>query len=949
VEPLTQWLVDGPTPVMWVSGPAGAGETTPVARAVRRHRAAVIRLGAFDPDRAVAEAAGVHQDDRLTTAALFRFVTSQRVVVLDGLDRIQQHGGVSQADIVDCRFRQLLLAACDRTLPATRIIVTSRLRPPTVIPADSITLLELAEAQDAESSPPQEDPSDPERRLERLVNGGDLDKAVQVYWRDLGNFSRLHDEGRDHLGARLCRRLNDGRAPDDVSPALIASGSAPVVLNDWSQFAVCCGDAVTSALAADAAYRLSGDDQPPWSAAMLAVHAAQACALSGRLFDAMRWCERSWEHARLGMRRTQGFAGREVMEAYDWSANTIAKIYLRLDAPTEIRRLIDDLLVIHERARESISEFNEGSVIPVSGPSGEVTADDLCDGRLAAILALAEGDFPKVAALAAAHTDAIAGNELGVLLLRAKLADGSDDEADALLARLRRSAENEDDCASECELAVLAQTRIDDANARLALANTYLPRSAACGLGLHWRDLQLWRARALRDLGHNEEACRAADSALLGHGSMTGAYPTGDWSAARDAASLLGSLGRPAPDKIIDALEHAAPPPRISPTRPVKRRTSAAKKQESSGREGMHDAAVRVLDAYESDGTPFVLYFRHFGMEVLHGPFEHGPKLTENALRDALPSDVEVITIQDQSSFFRDLGTSRFRRDAPALALGDDAWVDVVRQLIPFADVIVSEPLQLSSGVRLELQMIYAARRWDRTVLVLPPLESLVSTIDSDDIVQMFPRCVWADSLHDEPLTASPIITDLMERVAGIARLPAKKRRELRDPGARDQAFPVDLGRAAEYLENEARLSSIFHGDDARTRYYAFWQMFRAAAIRFIEFERGDRSPTNRCRIAHAYLEMSAIMLDYDSEGDRYVLQGDPAEAQLLVGSAFALLEDIEERDLWARALRAQAEHRSEELSKLERIMAANPDRFEIRVRYGPLVKRKVERKTLGE
>jgi hypothetical protein len=196
--------------------------------------------------------------------------------------------------------------------------------------------------------------------------------------------------------------------------------------------------------------------------------------------------------------------------------------------------------------------------------------------------------------------------------------------------------------------------------------------------------------------------------------------------------------------------------------------------------------------------------------------------------------------------------------------------------------------------------------------------------------------------LHRESLVASPVITDLLERVRAIAQLPAEARRTLRDPRARDEAFPVDLGHVAEFLENQAQLGSAFGGDDARTRYYAFWQMFRAAAIRGMQYQRGDRSVTTRCRLAHSYLEMAKIMLDHSTEGDKFILQGNPSEAQLLVRSAYGLLQDIKD-DVWAEALCLQAEDQDEELLRLEQVLKDNPGRFEVRARYGPLIKKKSE------
>jgi hypothetical protein len=1030
MESLAKWLDAGSTPVLWLWGPPGCGKSSATETVLRRRsqRALVLHLDAFDPERALAEALGSEPESRLTTRRLIQVATDQRTLILDGFDVLQERNGTQ--DVTDCRFRQLLFAACDRTLSPTRVVVTSQLRPPSLLSDEGLLVVEASEA--ASESPPSlpaagtlerrilelaalargaidatglarmsdieppaahralnglaeaklvrrvgrasyqvrevvrsslvadgdqadsvreevieklaERGADPERRCELLVDAGRVDEAVHVYWHDLGNYSRLHAEGRDHFGASLCRRLNNGSGPEELTPAFAASPGAWAVLNDWSQYALGSGDAPMCYRAAAAAHRALPSDQPPWNFALLAAHTAQGAALSGDLYEAMRWCERGWDHARDGMRRTQGIAVREVMDAYDWTANTIARIYLRLGATSEIRRLIDDLIPIHEYARQSVAEFNESSIISLSVPTGEITPEHLVDGRLAAMLALTEGKFDVVESLASSDRGTLPERELSLLKLRALLAANRNQEASELLEQLRSVAERDDDCATECDLAVLEQRTINDPMRRLAATGAYIPRSAACGLSLQWRELQLARARALRDLGRSDEACEAAEVALFGAGIATGAKTSGDRLVARDAASLLASLGRPLTDDVQVALNSEALPPRTSPPKPVKRRAPAASEASDPKRADIHATAVGVLKSYEEDGTPFALHFRKFGFEVLHGPFELGPRLTENAVRDALPPGIELITIQDDDTLAYQLKSSRFRREAPALLLDDAQWAEVVRDLIPYADLIVAEPVMLSDAVRLELQMVYDAHRWDRTVVVLPPLDSPVDLIDNDTLLQMFPRCVWADAFHTESLTASPVITDLLERIAAIARLPIEERRALRSTTARDQAFPIDLVHVAEHYEREAGLESIFGGgDDARTRYYAFWQYFRAAAIRAVQYQRGDQSTTTRCQMARSYLEMSKLMLDHSAEGDKFILQGDPAEAQMLVGSAHGLLEGLE-NDLWADALRSEAEAIWKQLVQLKAVMANNRERFEIRARYGPLIKRKVEK-----
>src|SRR5204863_102494 len=82
---------------------------------------------------------------------------------------------------------------------------------------------------------------------------------------------------------------------------------------------------------------------------------------------------------------------------------------------------------------------------------------------------------------------------------------------------------------------------------------------------------------------------------------------------------------------------------------------------------------------------------------------------------------------------------------------------------------------------------------WDRTVLLLPPLRSYLAVIDSDPLIQMFPRCVWADSLHTDPLPDAPVVRDLIARMAAIAALADADRARLTDRSVRDAAFPIDL------------------------------------------------------------------------------------------------------------------------------------------------------------
>ena len=78
--------------------------------------------------------------------------------------------------------------------------------------------------------------------------------------------------------------------------------------------------------------------------------------------------------------------------------------------------------------------------------------------------------------------------------------------------------------------------------------------------------------------------------------------------------------------------------------------------------------------------------------------------------------------------------------------------------LIARADMIVSECLMLSHGVRFELETSLRLGRSDRTVLLLPPHGGYLALLDNEPLIQQFPLLqLWLDAaLHTERLEESP-------------------------------------------------------------------------------------------------------------------------------------------------------------------------------------------------
>jgi hypothetical protein len=723
-----------------------------------------------------------------------------------------------------------------------------------------------------------------ERAMVHRLKAGDMQNAVQCYWQRLGNFSRLGSERAFHLGARACCTLNAGRPPHQISPALKEVAEALAVINDWGVHAICVGDAKLASEGALAAHGMIAEDLEPWNKSTLARHVAEALLLRGRLPEAMQWAERAKQHALASIRMNEGLPTEEVMSAYDHAFYAIMKIAAGGHDACGAAQVLSEMVEVHSRARELMSEFNRSAIFPLPGPSGEVNAEELLDGRPAAMVALLAGRpgdalrilTPQLARWSQERLDSRQGLEMRTLVLRAQMADERNREAGESIVQLRHLADELDDTAARCELASIAAGLAlveGNAEASLALADDFVDLASNCDLGLLRNDLLKVRSKALRALGRVEEA-RASD----------------------------------------EDIQKVAAAPVVEPPRQRRQRAKAAEESrrgEPEQRLQLHEASLSVIEDYNTQGLPFALYFRTYSVIVAHGPLEFGPQMIETVLHEAMPPGAHVLTVQDP-----DLGplyysglSSHFYRSAPGLYLEDEHWQEILASLIPFADLIVAEWYALTEGVRFELDVAYRTNRWDRTVLLLPPPKGYLSGVHSDPLIQKFPRCIWIDSFDTGWLTDSPVVRDLITRMAEIAGLPEDARRRLTDRAARDEAYPIDLLPIAVHYERSAMRRRLRQDEDDRIRNYVFWELFRAASIRRVRMLRGDESFDNRMKLYDAYMEMSEIVLDHEREGDKIILIGDLTFAEQCAQSARALIRESDGPAAFA-SRRKRAENR---------------------------------------
>jgi hypothetical protein len=809
-------------------------------------------------------------------------------------------------------------------------------------------------------------PSLHERTVAHLMLAGDVEAAAECYWVSLGNYSELGRDCRYELGARVCRALNGGENPDVVSDLLRSTGRATNVLNDWGLHALASGDRRTAtsaaALAKDAEAGI-----PAWARARLHRHHEEALRDAGYLQAGMDAADRALVEARNQTRQFSGIGTQEGIDAMNDAYHAIIHVLVRQADAEGIAAALDELTRIHKHARDLLVQFNENSIVPVPVPSRPSGPDDLFAGWASAWLAWFRGDTADALRLADRVSGSSSGDSwtpdessMALLQLEAAAAEGDSAAALALADEIRTRLERSGDPGALCDFTLIA-LRIDAEHVpgveRLQVIDQCLSTAAACGLGLQWIDALVERSRVQLSLGDVQGAQASARAALFG--------PTAElaissrWPAAVDLPGALDPLStyavgaRRAIDAALaadldvgDDLRQRASNMSLrwqSPPLPKPRR-SASTRSGTERRRELHEAARRVIEQHETYGAPFALYLRKYDFEILHGPLEWDARLLENALYADLPARVEMISIQSLGTVGYTTGRTAFDRDPPSLVVETDTWKDVVAALIAQAELIVSEVPMIGEGARFELETAFRLRRWDRTVLVLPPLHSPFEVVDSDPVVQLFPRCVWADDFHDSNFVDSPVVADLVERLARIAALTEVRRTgDTATPG--DAEFPpVELHRIIPALEARGEimglyLSGALTAPNDYDEYYDFWSVFRAASLRTVDLANGDRSLDNRSRLIRDYLRMGQAMLRLDPEGQTVTVTGDPNFAEQCAQSAYALIEDDD--PYWVRSLRPDAEKLFASALQIQAAIEQRPDVVKTQPRYGPFTVRR--------
>ena len=361
-------------------------------------------------------------------------------------------------------------------------------------------------------------------------------------------------------------------------------------------------------------------------------------------------------------------------------------------------------------------------------------------------------------------------------------------------------------------------------------------------------------------------------------------------------------------------------------------------------REQLHAAAWRVIEDFTRDGTPYVLYLRKFDFHVLHGPDDAYRELLENYLLDQVSElGANLVSVQEPGDAVASYveGDITFARRAPALSLGDDQWAEYARALIADADLIVSECLMLSPGVRSELEFAFHNGAIDRIALVLPSPGSPFPPVDDDPAVQFVPRAVYAHELNDTAFLDSFVVGDLVERLKCIAALPALQRRALaRDRERKLREYPVTwAGVAAGYnaLAVMQELADEAYDETDESWWLRFWWHFRRVTTLIWQMLHAGLPERDAATdLVDGYLKMGYLQLRAGAcEDGKDVIRGDVSFAEQCAQSAAAFTRRNE-----IEAFQPLVEGLRRRLDEVQSALAAHPGQIVVRPRTKPILTR---------
>jgi hypothetical protein len=209
----------------------------------------------------------------------------------------------------------------------------------------------------------------------------------------------------------------------------------------------------------------------------------------------------------------------------------------------------------------------------------------------------------------------------------------------------------------------------------------------------------------------------------------------------------------------------------------------------------MHDAALKVLENYNSNGEPFALFLSSWSIDEAKEIIDYimNEKKRNIQVRIGVERQVRIVlkylTSLETIAVYRQGDSNRIAipEEWPALSLSDDEWHEKVTEVAALADLIVVYLGTNTTGVIEELEICAAPANNLKTVVIL---QLTVEQIWLHEYYKVFPRIVPINELPPFfPL--HPEFDSLIQRMDLISKLDSNIRKKYINPEERLKKFPM--------------------------------------------------------------------------------------------------------------------------------------------------------------
>ena len=208
----------------------------------------------------------------------------------------------------------------------------------------------------------------------------------------------------------------------------------------------------------------------------------------------------------------------------------------------------------------------------------------------------------------------------------------------------------------------------------------------------------------------------------------------------------------------------------------------------------MHEAALRILKAYEFTGEPFSVFLSSWAFDKVHEILDEILDRPKRKVKARIGWERQVrILLQrhhlETVAVYRKGDEERIAipDEWPALSLADNEWRERVLQIVRLADLIVLFWGVTTPGLAEEVEICASGTNALKTIVVTP---AVPRDIFLSGLHKTFPRIAPLSEIA--PFIAlHPEFTPLIDRMKALKKLDPTQRSDLIDPDKRIKRFPL--------------------------------------------------------------------------------------------------------------------------------------------------------------